>query len=147
MIRRHNRNCVEVGIEPCPPTYDLGIRKQAVGGFWKVGTTRQFLVRVGVAQGTFDPSTASVPTFVDLLPAGAAFASASGTGWTCSAVGPQVSCTYQGASAVAAPALLPPVTIAVHLTGPAAPIRNCAEAGPDLVLTNNRACIQMDVGK
>jgi hypothetical protein len=142
----NNRSCVEATIRPCATAYDLAIRKEVVGGFWKVGTNRSFVIRTAVTQGTFNPATAATPTFTDNLPPGMTFVSASGTGWICSASGSQLSCTFQG-SPVAAPAQLPPVTLWVHLGAPGGPAQNCAVVpATDLDLTNNRGCVNVDIG-
>lgn len=141
----NNQSCVDAAIKPCPTAYDLSIQKEAVGGFWQAGTTRQFRIRTTVTQGTFDPSTAASPTFTDLLPAGTTYAGATGTGWSCGAAGQLVSCTYTVPGPVSATTVLPPVTLNVHLLVPA-PIENCAEVGPDSDLTNNKSCVKQDVG-
>ncbi|HET7459646.1 MAG TPA: hypothetical protein VFJ82_00305, partial [Longimicrobium sp.] len=141
----NNRSCVEATIRPCLGEYDLGIRKEAVGGPWKAGTNQSFRIQVTVTQGTFVPGAAPGPTFVDVLPPGVTFVTATGTGWNCSTVGSQVSCTYQGTLPVVATTVLPPVTIVVHLSTHAAPITNCALLRDDRDLANNRACVNKDI--
>jgi uncharacterized repeat protein (TIGR01451 family) len=143
---QNNRSCVEATIKPCQTTYDLAIQKGALGGFWKVGQTRTFEIRVNVVQGTFDPATAPTPTVVDVLPAGVTFVSASGTGWTCSAAGQQVSCTYQPSVAGPLPlTALPSLFINVKLVS-AIPVENCASVGPDMDPANNQSCVAQDIG-
>ncbi|MCC6317393.1 MAG: DUF11 domain-containing protein, partial [Gemmatimonadaceae bacterium] len=62
--------------------------------------------------------TTGPTTVTDLLPAGLAFVSATGPGWSCSAAGQQVTCTHAG---VIAPATSTAITLTVAVSAPAAP--------------------------
>lgn len=142
----NNRSCTEVRVEPCPTEFDLAIRKEALGGSWKAGTVRAFAIRVSTVQGTYNPATAPAPTFVDVLPAGMTFASATGVGWTCTPSGSTVACTFQAGGPLPTPATLPVLTLNVQLVS-SGPRRNCAVLGPDMNATNNQGCASVDVGQ
>jgi hypothetical protein len=139
----NNRSCAEVEVGPCE--VDLAIRKEALGTPWTVGGTGTFQIRVAVIRGTLIPSAAATPTFTDVLPAGVTFQSfAPQPPWSCTAVGQQVSCTYNGLP-VAAPNALPPVTITVNVVGPPGGIVNCAVLAADENPANNRSCVDVSI--
>ena len=69
---------------------DLAISKSHIGNF-SAGSTGSYQIVVSNPVG---PSPAAGPiTVVDTLPAGLSYSSATGTGWTCSALGATVTCT------------------------------------------------------
>ncbi len=89
------------------------------------------------------PSDSPGPlTVADRLPAGVTYSSATGAGWTCSAVGQLVTCTTPGPLAAGASAPAITVTAAVAPdAGPATLVNAAAVTGPadDPDLTNNTA--------
>lgn len=147
----NNRSCVEVTLKPCDPepgggplrdTVDIAMRKHARGSDWRVGGTGVWEIAPTVVMGTVGPTVHA--TFTDVLPPGAAFVSATGTGWTCTAAGQQVTCTYAGLH-VSAVTPLPAVALTVRLTGPAGRLRNCAVGGRDAQAANDTACATASV--
>ena len=93
-------------------------------------------VAYSLAVSNGGPSTATSVSVTDTLPAGAAFVSASGTGWTCGQAAGVVTCTQPSLATGSAP------TITVNVTAPAAAGSlvntasvSAATADPDL--TNN----------
>ena len=70
---------------------DLAIQKQHVGTF-VAGTDAQYTLNVE----NFGPSEAADPTIADTLPTGLTYVSSTAPGWSCSAVGQQVTCTDSG---------------------------------------------------
>lgn len=73
------------------PTVDLSIAKSHAGDFL-VGSGGSYVLRVANAAGQQREDNAI--TVTDTLPAGLTYVSATGTGWTCAAVGQDVSCTH-----------------------------------------------------
>jgi uncharacterized repeat protein (TIGR01451 family) len=73
---------------PVATTLDAAIAKTHVGSF-TVGQNGVYTIRVTNAGST---ATTGALTVVDNLPNGLSFVSASGTGWSCSAVGAVVTC-------------------------------------------------------
>ena len=71
-------------------------------------------------------ATTGTLTYVDTLPAGLTYVSASGTGWTCSASGQVVTCTTT--TAIAAGATSAAITLTVNVVGPAGSVTNSATA-------------------
>jgi uncharacterized repeat protein (TIGR01451 family) len=71
------------------------------------------------------PTTGTL-TYVDTLPAAFTFASATGTGWTCSAAGQVVTCTTT--TAVANGATSPTIALVVNVVGSASTVTNSATA-------------------
>jgi uncharacterized repeat protein (TIGR01451 family) len=103
---------------------DLAVRKTSLATTLVAGSPASYTLDVK------NVGTASMPgpiTVTDTLPPALTFVSASGTGWTCSAVGQVVTCTTPGP--LAASATLPTITLTVQV-GPAgaipASIDNCA---------------------
>ncbi|MCS6902830.1 MAG: hypothetical protein NZO41_00925 [Candidatus Bipolaricaulota bacterium] len=71
---------------------DLTVNKTHTGDFI-VGTNGTYTITVtNIGSG----STAGTVTVTDTLPTGLSFVSATGPGWTCSAVGQTVTCTHPG---------------------------------------------------
>ena len=94
---------------------DLAISKTHSGNF-TVGQNGTFTLDVS----NNGPSTASgTITVTDTLPAGLGYVSASGSGWTCGAVGQDVTCTHAGP--LANGASLPAITLTVSVASAAAP--------------------------
>lgn len=92
---------------------DLNIVKTSSPQF-TVGTPGAYTLNV---QNSPSAGTTSGPiTVIDTLPPGFDFISATGTSWTCSAVGSRVTCNYTGA-ALRPGASAPPITINVLPTG------------------------------
>jgi large repetitive protein len=122
---------------------DLQIQKRHIGAFVAGNdATYEFTVR------NHGPSDAADATITDTLPAGLTFVSASGTGWTCSPSGQDVTCTH--------PTPLPSgtttvVQMTVHLASTATtPITNTATVNsttPDPDTTNNTDGDETDVNQ
>ena len=83
-----------VTVDPAQP--DLTITKSHVGSSFTQGQTG---AQYSIAVTNGGPGTASgTITVTDALPTGLTFASGVGTGWNCSAIGQNVTCTNAGAS-------------------------------------------------
>ena len=119
---------------------DLAIAVTAAPSPVSVGAALTYTVAVT----NLGPSTSSTVTVTDTLPAGDTFVSASGTGWTCSAVGQVVTCTTPSLPAGAAPPITI-VTTAPGATGSIIDTATVAAATPDPVTTNNTASVTVDV--
>jgi LPXTG-site transpeptidase (sortase) family protein len=90
----NNEDIESVTVQDPPPTVqaDLSITKSHTGSF-RIGNPGTYDLAVSNA----GPSEAEGPiTVSDTLPAGLTYDSFSGTGWTCSAVGQDVTCTHAG---------------------------------------------------
>ncbi|MEZ5515180.1 MAG: hypothetical protein R3F58_15070 [Steroidobacteraceae bacterium] len=98
------------------PVVDLSITKSHSGNF-VVGTTASYDITVSNSVGVEKEDNTIVVT--DVLPAGLSYASASGTGWSCSASGQAVTCTH--APPLLAGASLPVLTINVQVGAAAFP--------------------------
>ncbi|HET7401199.1 MAG TPA: hypothetical protein VFJ62_05440, partial [Usitatibacter sp.] len=81
-------NSATAGVAVVSP--DLRVAKSHTGSF-TVGLPGTYTITVDNALGT--AATSGAITVVDTLPAGLAYASASGAGWSCAAAGPVVTCT------------------------------------------------------
>ncbi len=119
------------------PIADLSIAKSHAGTF-TTGQNGAYTLTVSNA----GPSASSGTTTVtDTLPVGLSFVSASGTGWTCGAVGQVVTCTHGGA--IASGASLPAITltVAVAANAPASVTNTATVANPtfDNVAANDTA--------
>ena len=103
----------------------LTLQKSHTGAF-TVGATGTYTLLVGNAGAA--PTTGTV-TLVDTLPAGLTFASATGSGWTCAAAGPLVTCTTP--AAILAGATAPPITLVVNVSASAIPsvVNNATASG------------------
>jgi uncharacterized repeat protein (TIGR01451 family) len=99
---------------------DLSIVKSHTGDFTPGGTS-SYTLQVANA----GPSDAAGPVTVsDILPAGETYVSAIGTGWSCSAVGPDVTCQLAAglaAGSVGLPVAAAPITLTVAVDGAAYP--------------------------
>lgn len=95
---------------------DLAIVKSHVGVFNENQTGIYTLSVSNAAGADNEPGTITVS---DTLPAGLSFSSATGTGWTCGAVGQNVSCTHPGP--LAAGNALPDITLNVLVAAAAVP--------------------------
>ncbi len=121
---------------------DLAIAKAAATPF-SVGASAAYTLTVSNQQNTFSDPEINNILVSDTLPAGLTYVSASGTGWTCAAVGQVVSCSHPpplnpGQS-------LPPITVAVAVGAAAWPsVTNTAtvsSASFDAIVANNTATV------
>ena len=94
---------------------DLAIDKSHSGDF-QTGTAGSYTIAVA---NNGDGATTGTTTVTDTLPAGLSYASASGSGWSCGAVGPLVTCTR--AAAIGAGGSAPAITVNVNVTDAARP--------------------------
>ncbi|WP_426687819.1 beta strand repeat-containing protein [Rhodanobacter ginsengiterrae] len=90
---------------------DLGITKSHAGNF-ATGTNGSY--NLAVHNYSFY-ATSGTTTVTDTLPTGLSYVSASGSGWTCSAAGQNVTCSNP--STVASGGNLPPITLTVAVAG------------------------------
>jgi uncharacterized repeat protein (TIGR01451 family) len=93
------------------PAVDLGVTLGHSGTF-VAGQTGQYTINVSNAAGMERED--NTVTVTDTLPTGFSFASASGTGWSCSATGQVVTCTH--APTLDAGASFPTLTLTVNVT-------------------------------
>jgi uncharacterized repeat protein (TIGR01451 family) len=101
----------------------------------RIGTDLTYTL--SVANG--GPTAATAVSVVDTLPAGTAFKSASGTGWSCGHVGGTITCTIAGLSAQSS---APAISIVATAPGTAGNITNTAtvsSATSDPSAANNTA--------
>ena len=101
-----------ITVNVAPPDY--AINKSHTGNF-RVGTPGVYTLQVDGQRG---PNTGPI-TVTDTLPAGLTFQSATGTNWTCGAVGQDVTCTFNGS--LAAGADPPAITLTTNVTAAAIP--------------------------
>lgn len=97
------------------PAVDLSVVKSHTGSFVS-GGTGTYTITVSNAAGVERED--NTVTVTDTLPAGLTFNSATGTGWTCGAVGQVVTCTH--APTLNAGASFPPITLVVNVLEAAA---------------------------
>ncbi len=101
-----------LGITTLAP--NLNITKTGPANGLTIGQPGAYTINVANAANagpTANPAVTPNPiTVTDTLPAGLNFVSATGTGWTCAAVGQVVTCTYNG-PVIAPGASAPPITI------------------------------------
>jgi len=97
------------------PVADLAINKTHSGNF-TVGQNGSYTLSVSNNGPSSEPGGITV---TDTLPAGLSYVSATGTGWTCGAVGQDVTCTHVGP--LANGASLPDITLTVGVAAAAAP--------------------------
>ena len=106
----------------------LNFTKTHAGSF-TVGTNGVYTLQVGNVGAA--PTTGTI-TVIDTLPTGLGFVSATGAGWTCSAVAQVVTCTSTtaiAAGSVGTPTLGAPITLTVTVAAAAAPgVTNSARA-------------------
>lgn len=120
---------------PIPASTDLALSKTVLGSF-RVGSTGSYFLVVT----NNGPAATNIPfTISDPLPNGLTYLSASGTGWSCSASGQNVSCTFSGTLTAGSNTAL---TLNVNVAAAAAPTTtNIAVLGylGDIDTTNNTA--------
>jgi uncharacterized repeat protein (TIGR01451 family)/fimbrial isopeptide formation D2 family protein len=106
---------------PLTTSADLSIVKTHSGTFTPGGANATYSLAVANA----GPSDAAGPvTVTDPLPTGETYVSATGTGWTCSATGQQVTCTLAAglpAGTTLVPNAASPITLTVAVDGAAYP--------------------------
>ena len=95
---------------------DITVTKSHAGNF-TAGTNGVYTITVSNGAGSMP--TAGTITVVDTLPAGLAFVSGTGTGWSCGAAGQVVTCTTS--NAIAAGASAPAITLTVAVSSTAIP--------------------------
>jgi len=98
------------------PVVDLSVTASHTGNF-TVGTNASYSITVRNEQGVERED--NIVTVTDVLPAGLSYVSATGTGWTCGAVGQTVTCTHP--PFLNSNAAYPPITLTVAVSGPAYP--------------------------
>jgi uncharacterized repeat protein (TIGR01451 family) len=98
------------------PEVDLAVVKSHSGSF-TVGSTGTYTITVSNAVGRDRED--NIITVTDTLPAGLSYASASGAGWSCNAVGQVVTCTH--APSINAGAALPDLLLTVNVAAAAYP--------------------------
>ena len=120
------------------PVVDLSLTKTHTGNF-TVGGTNVYTLTVANAAGWQREDNAVAVT--DTLPAGLAYVSGSGTGWTCGAAAQVVTCTHP--PTLNSGSALPPIALTVAATGAAVPnVVNTAvvsSASFDVNAANNTA--------
>ncbi len=87
-------------------------------GLFVIGQNATYTLRVSNSGSAL---INGVVTVTDTLPVGLAYVSGTGTGWTCSAEGQDVTCTHQNTGNLAAGASLPNITLTVAVAQAAAP--------------------------
>ncbi len=121
------------------PQIDLSITKSHSGSF-SVGSNASYTLHVANESGV--QPVDYLTTVSDTLPAGLTYVSATGTGWTCGAVGQLVTCSH--AAPLASGAAFPDITLTVAVGNAAYPsVSNTAtvsSAGStDNITSNNSA--------
>ena len=103
------------------PISDLSVSKIATNtGNFKVGSNNAtYSITVNNAGPNIEPGPINV---TDTLPTGLSYVSATGTGWSCSAVSQNVTCTRTGGLAVGSSTL--PITLTVAVGAAASPSVN-----------------------
>jgi len=96
---------------------DLSVTSTHTGTF-VAGGTGQYIITVSNSAAAGIEREDNIVTVRDTLPAGLTYSSASGTGWTCGAVGQLVTCTH--APTLNPGASFPPLTITVNVLEAAA---------------------------
>jgi len=122
------------------PAVDLSVTKTHSGNFVS-GATGEYTITVSNSGAAGIEREDNTVTVTDTLPAGLTFNAASGTGWTCGAVGQVVTCTHPAPLNVGAS--FPPITLTVNvLQAAAANVNNSvivATPSFDLNTANNTA--------
>jgi uncharacterized repeat protein (TIGR01451 family) len=119
------------------PAVDLRVVKSHTGSF-VAGQQGVYTITVSNASGMERED--NTVTVTDTLPAGLTFASGTGAGWSCSAIGQAVTCTH--APTLNAGASLPPITLTVNVGDAASSVTNTVtvnSASFDLDTANNTA--------
>jgi len=112
---------------PNVDTTDLAVTKTHVGDF-TVGQNHDF----AITTTNYGPSDASSGiTVTDTLPAGLSYVSGTGTGWSCSAAGQDVSCQHSGN--LTSGSSHPPITLTVSVGAAAYPsvVNTATVSGPE----------------
>jgi uncharacterized repeat protein (TIGR01451 family) len=106
------------------PGVDLGITKTHTGNF-VAGSVGTYTLTVSNSSAALIEREDNTVTVTDTLPTGLTFNSATGTGWTCGAVGQVVTCTH--AAPLNVGASFPPISLNVNvLETAAASVNNTA---------------------
>lgn len=120
---------------------DLQLQKEHVGTF-VAGSDASYLFTVD----NHGPSDAAGATITDTLPAGLTYVSATGTGWSCSALGQALTSAYPGSLPAGSTTT---VTVTVQLgssvTGPVINTATVSSPTPDPDLSNNTDSDNSDV--
>jgi uncharacterized repeat protein (TIGR01451 family) len=129
-------------IAPITTSADLEIKKTHVGGIVAGGSTTYNITVKNLGPSDAVASVGSPITVVDTLPTGMTFVSASGAGWSCTAVGQVVTCVLT--SPIANGTTVPlDIATSVSPTLPAGTVTNTADIttspAPDPVSSNNSA--------
>jgi len=119
---------------------DLSITKTHTGNFTG-GQPGSYTLQVSNAPSAGPVQAPDPITVTDTLPTELTFVSATGTGWSCSAVGQVVTCSYTGAYPVASGAALPPITLTVDVADIGTTVVNSATVSTpnDSTAANNTA--------
>jgi uncharacterized repeat protein (TIGR01451 family) len=96
------------------PAVDLAVTKTHAGNFI---AGQQGVYTINVSNAATAEREDNIVTVTDTLPAGLSYASATGTGWTCAAVGQVVTCTH--APTLDPGASFPAITLTVNVLGSA----------------------------
>ena len=124
------------------PGVDLAAAISTTGTFISGGTGK-YNVTVSNVNGTLVDEEDNTVTVTDTLPTGLTFASGTGTGWTCGAVGQVVTCTHPGPLVVGAS--FPTLTLTVNvLEAAAASVTNTVTVSTpsfELNTANNSASV------
>jgi uncharacterized repeat protein (TIGR01451 family) len=119
------------------PVADLAITKSHTGNF-TVGINGVYTLNV--TNNGPSPTTGTI-TVTDTLPTGLTYVSATGTGWTCGAVGQVVTCTRPSPlnSGVAAPAITLTVSVAMAASPSVTNTATVSSGAFDNIAANNTA--------
>jgi uncharacterized repeat protein (TIGR01451 family) len=149
----NDRDCVDVPISPSEGECDLAITKTHAGGdVVEADTTTAFEVLVcNKGDGSCDDQV----TVVDDLPNGVTFENASGSGWSVSESGGNITASHSNSGGLAPGDCLPVLTLEVQvgsIDGTGDQIRNCAridyedpDLGGDANPDNDRDCVTVTV--
>ncbi|HVF45669.1 MAG TPA: hypothetical protein VM936_21765 [Pyrinomonadaceae bacterium] len=113
---------------------DVTVAKSHTGNFSQGQSGATYTLTVSNVGGA---ATSGTVTVTDTLPASLAYVSATGTGWTCGAVGQAVTCTR--ATALAAGASYPAITVTVNVstTAPSSVTNTASVSGGGQTNTSN----------
>jgi uncharacterized repeat protein (TIGR01451 family) len=119
---------------------DLSITKTHTGNFTG-GQPGTYTLQVSNAPSAGPVQAPDPITVTDTLPTELTFVSATGTGWSCSAAGQVVTCSYTGTYPVASGATLPPITLTVDAADVGTTVVNSATVSTpnDATAANNTA--------
>ncbi|MGH8399493.1 MAG: beta strand repeat-containing protein, partial [Gammaproteobacteria bacterium] len=114
------------------PVSDLSITKSHIGNF-SVGSNGSYTIAI---HNNGPAATSGTTTVTDPLPTGLTFVSGTGTGWSCSAVGQNVTCTTT--TSIANGGNANPITLTVAVGSSAAnPTNNTATVAVDSSIFDN----------